>query len=79
MSNNWQPIETAPKDGTPIIGLSPMDKFSGGVIGVQWIPVTYKKYWGGEFKLGGYWARSCHTQVVETPTHWIPLPELPTQ
>ena len=79
MSNEWQPIDTAPKDGTQIIGYEPQDSIYGGVIGIQWIPQTSKMYFGSEIKLGGYWAKSVHTQVVLKPTHWLPLPELPKQ
>jgi hypothetical protein len=79
MSNEWQPIETAPKDGTPIIGLTPKNGYFGGVIGVEWNKRKSRMFDGVKIRVGGFWARSCRTQIVECPTHWMPLPKPPTQ
>lgn len=71
-SNQWQPIETAPKDGTRI-ALFQGGKFTTG----QWSEDEYTKkprpYWAtdrGQI-LGKTFDRSCQ------PTHWMPLPEPP--
>ena len=63
----WQPIETAPKDGTEILGLE------GEVIGqMKWRSEPYRKtgwhlsqlVWGDE-------------STFSEPTHWMPKPEKP--
>jgi hypothetical protein len=59
----WQPIETAPKDGTKIIVYRPNAEYQ---------PIVGVDYWSKE--LGNVWANSNeHRQ----PTHWMPLPEPP--
>lgn len=77
--SKWKPIKTAPKDGTPIIGLTPKNGYFGGVIGVEWVKEHKKMFFGTKVTLGGFWARSCHTQIIECPTHWMPLPKPPTE
>lgn len=61
----WQPIETAPKDGTPVIGFDPVRES-------EW-PLMH----GVEFMrwLDGMWLDpATHTM---RPTHWMRLPEPP--
>lgn len=65
----WQPIETAPKDGTWVILFTPAGVQCG--------------YWGGSY-FGRdmawlqYAHRSDYEEVEGVPTHWMPLPEPPT-
>lgn len=62
----WQPIETAPRDGTKIIVFRPI--FDGTYIprvGVDWFGL-----YGGE----GTWGRS---RKDTPPTHWMPFPAPP--
>jgi len=68
--NVWQPIDTAPKDGTTIIVYRP--KFDG-----KYIPKVGVDYWG-KYKLKpmGCWMKS-RTDVQ--PTHFILLPEPPQE
>ena len=74
--NEWQPIETAPKDGTWIL-------LSGGNIDYGWDngerpPAVVGQYvlfhrkgsWQFAWYDGGYYGE------YENPTHWMPLPEL---
>lgn len=63
--NGWQPIETAPKDGTQIvlIGRYPDGK--------TWSD-QYQSWW-----LNGIWERRFHRIDVVPPTHWRPLPAPP--
>jgi hypothetical protein len=79
MSNEWQPIETAPKDGTHIIGYDPSDSIYAGVKGIHWIPEEKRMFDGHEITRKGYWAKSVHDCCVEKPTHWMPLPKPPTE
>lgn len=73
MDCEWQPIETAPRDDTPVL-----------LFGTRW-----KFDWHGAEDVGfsavcsfnyGEW-RVLHTVYYETvcitPTHWMPLPEPP--
>lgn len=77
----WQPIETAPRDGTAVL-----------VIRAIWpgLPVghaqecnghnTYVAQWWGD-KYGGRWV--CYMDLIQDPdcpidpTHWMPLPASP--
>lgn len=63
---NWQPIDTAPKDGTPVLlwtaeGITEASYYYG-----RWsyFPVE-AAYEGG-------------TLLMCKPTHWCPVPEAPT-
>lgn len=60
----WQPITTAPKDGTPILGCA-----EGTITVVRWFSMG--EYWNlevtGAGAEDGEW----------NPTHWRPLPEPP--
>ena len=59
----WQPIETAPKDGTPILlTAEPDDDGQASIIIGCW----YKNGWYA-------WTREKH----EWPTLWMPLPAAP--
>lgn len=66
-SNGWQPIETAPRDGTHILLL---DEVSGWIGSGNVSPVN-RSYWG-EWDQKGYGAMFPHQ-----PTHWRPLPAPP--
>jgi hypothetical protein len=71
----WQPIETAPKDGTPVIV---------GIAGLK-NSVGEAYWWEGYDDCGlngsGWqtWDGANHTRTVYTtqPTHWMPFPEEP--
>ena len=60
----WQPIETAPKDGTVIL------TWTDGLGDGAYMPMAYNaaggwsEYWGNSDLL---------------PTHWMPLPPAPVQ
>ncbi len=60
--NKWQTIETAPKDGTVILGFVPHD--CGGYI----LSLCYTGYerWSGTVDFNDFY-----------PTHWMPLPNPP--
>jgi hypothetical protein len=67
---NWQPIETAPKDETPIL------VFNGHRMQVaQWIGIP-------SFISGWFIDDSKHGPRLirgSLPTHWMPLPEKPNE
>ena len=61
----WQPIATAPKDGTRILAYyPPFAGTSGDIVTIRWV------LWNGEH----YWATS---PTGDDPTHWQSLPEPP--
>jgi hypothetical protein len=62
----WQPIETAPKDGR----LSLVRKSGGD----EWCG-TFTAYWSAA---RGAWFYS-QDRSVATPTHWMPLPNPPKE
>ena len=75
----WQPIETAPKDGTEIIGLY----YNGGIecVRLMWYMSAEEAVSVGECRDDeGWWSiRSSVTQEMVKPTHWISLPKFPKQ
>lgn len=80
----WQPIETAPKDGTEVIvvhyanysdGISPMIEgpFTGSFRNGRW-----ESSWDGcEVVEYMDWGGVDYKSIM-TPTHWMPLPTPPT-
>jgi Protein of unknown function (DUF551) len=72
--SDWQPIETAPKDGTSILVYGRPNDIDGLVYFRG--PSTHSAAWDeidDAFCLtGGTW-----TGPFIEPTHWMPLPEPP--
>jgi hypothetical protein len=58
----WQPIKTAPQDGTMILLVQN---------GVQ-----YTAYWRTETKIGPCWSTP-DSMPLFCPSHWMALPPLP--
>jgi hypothetical protein len=77
---DWQPIETAPKDGTPFLTFSQYaaDNPREGALGTKstpvlvmaWLPSDREPYPVDEH---GDW----HDLHCYDPTHWMPLPVPP--
>jgi hypothetical protein len=65
--SEWQPIETAPKDGTAILGYwghNPTNDPSAYAV-TKWY--------------GGFWVSvDDDDDEYAAPTHWMPLPPRPT-
>ena len=82
--NEWQPIETAPKDDRAVLlfdpdeggEYSPNEAFDVGYyIFVGWFNSSYYALRSSLGSSGWY---SCTYSAFETnPTHWMPLPEPP--
>lgn len=73
----WQPIETAPKDGTKIIGLM-KDGLVGTITSQRYH--TWKKDEDGTPLFVRYWTWDKQDQLMPVHfdvTHWMPLPEPP--
>ena len=58
----WQPIETAPKDGRDLL------LYPSVFVGV---PVHVGKFYGGAWRMQ-------HLAMGRDPTHWMPLPDPPS-
>lgn len=70
----WQPIETAPKDGTPIlVGF----ENSGSIYIVRWWVNPEPMTWDGLANEEYGWLLAETTKVAFMPTHWMPLPTPP--
>lgn len=69
---NWQPIETAPKDGTLILILHHGQVYAG--VWGKGVKVEDGYSWGVIDKWGDY-----NAMMDTAPTHWMPLPETPEQ
>ena len=61
---DWQPIETAPKDGTRVLVYQPGHLHMIGTYG------AFGYYFGPH-----WWSNG----VTIAPTHWMPLPEFPSR
>ena len=77
--SEWQPIETAPKDGTPFFGWEEPQR------GNQWpVVIMWSEYDDeGKDEIGeeGFWLY-CEELLADVageaePTHWMPLPNPP--
>lgn len=65
----WQPIDTAPKDGTELL---------------VYCDVRYPEYYHAQYSYGiwrlvhvGDYASG--SELEDEPTHWMPLPPAPTE
>ncbi len=70
--SQWQPIETAPKDGTPVLvyaQLDPPEKWAAYMRDLP--PLIAITSWHHD-------AGFCVCEVRE-PTHWMPLPDPPSK
>jgi hypothetical protein len=77
----WQPIETAPKDGTEVI--LGWDMASVWIVRNGWFH-DGNDWRGFDLDDVGWWSyRHSVTQEklegYDTPTHWMPLPEPPKE
>lgn len=74
--SEWQPIDTAPKDGTVFFGFDPEDRYPQPM---KW--EEYEPQYAEEQEEPGYWtyAEALIADVVgeAKPTHWMPLPPPP--
>ncbi len=85
----WQPIDTAPKDGTDVLVYH--DSATVPIVHIAFYRSEDEWKRSGEFCGGwdsledweGWWSYTLHSVTQEklvghrAPTHWMPLPELP--
>jgi len=65
--SEWQPIDTAPKDGKEILAYAPENEYCESRIGV----IYFTEYDG--------WISADYDAVKYEPTHWMPLPPPPVK
>lgn len=72
----WQPIETAPKDGTDLLIFDPRMP----VCTAYWSDSVWASVNNPTRGQGGGWVQEVHRSdtFVYSPTHWMPLPPAPT-
>ena len=68
---SWQPVETAPKDGSDIILL-----IEDVAIQAYWDKSKYARPGWQPITLSSHGCGCCSSSN-EDPTHWMPLPEAP--
>lgn len=82
-AGGWQPIETAPKDGTEVFVYVPGDSLFPTAAAYKSADYFEKEYGDREYmEEGWYWAfgyPSDFHECVITPTAWQPLPAPPAQ
>jgi hypothetical protein len=66
--SEWQPIVTAPMDGTWVMLYEPCAEFPTKDF-THWLAM-----WSETERM---WMDQDDAQVVRAPTHWMPLPEPP--
>jgi hypothetical protein len=75
--SDWQPIETAPKDGTRIIAVVAGYHICVGV----WVNKAWCYFDASDFFSEGMWERYQRERAEAgaswEPTHWMPLPAPP--
>lgn len=72
---NWQPIETAPKDGRTILLCGGFT--SGFASGFNDTPAVRTGYWYNGKRVQA-WYDTVLGRCPLQPTHWMPLPDPPT-
>jgi hypothetical protein len=79
----WQPIETAPKDGTEIWLYDPSSVLTWDQPSREYLPKAYQ-----QVGCWATWAQDSHWNMIDmqtggyigaSPTHWMPLPEPPSE
>ncbi len=76
--SKWQPIDTAPKDGTSVI-LAVTGGPNGPAIGeARWHEAYGGDWWWAGNSPGDYWGGPISEIQLGMPTHWWPLPAAPS-
>ena len=74
--SEWQPIETAPKDGTSVLLHWSEDQgFNGAIVLAFWSDIQAEDTAGDGWAL--YTGNGYGALEAEDPTHWHALPEPP--
>jgi hypothetical protein len=71
---DWQPIETAPKDGVIVLAVKESTLPWAKDFSVARFPYPLKQRWNG-----GAWEADDGHVYEPQPTHWMPLPAPPAE
>lgn len=75
--SEWQPIETAPTDGTKVLIYQPSRRHAGGA---TWTSFTSEAEIYVCQCVRGMWFEASGEEYARFfPTHWMPLPASPQQ
>jgi hypothetical protein len=84
VGDGWQPIGTAPKDGTPILLASPVGNetrisvgFWDAEFALGWDEAAERSSWRSAWTDGTVASFSYEEYTELHPTHWRPLPDPP--
>jgi hypothetical protein len=86
--SGWQPIETAPKDGTIIFLLVWQDLFAVSSSNPTEDEISFRTIGHNNYDHDGIdcwqfagwnWEQDCYTEARGKPIHWQPLPDPPEQ
>lgn len=78
--SQWQPIETAPKDGTPIMVAGGHDdhlRYARDEKESRFMKAPARVAWLANDWILSICEAGCVTTTYENPTHWMPLPAPP--
>lgn len=75
--NNWQSIETAPKDKYILIYRTPEPYQIIDIFIARWSEIYENFYVFGTYRERPDEYSEPNVTVVRNPTHWMPLPEPP--
>ena len=76
--SEWQPISTAPKDGTRILVFDVSEHYGDEPKGTNITVVRYVSYSKKDYRSpGGYWDSPYGPCRADNATHWMPLPNPP--
>lgn len=74
----WQPIETAPKDGSDVLLCRAIDADGQPIPAKSWgIFVQVAAWWRGDDDWIVYCSQIQEPKLHFEPTHWMPLPPNP--
>lgn len=74
----WQPIETAPKDGTEVLLCRALNADQQPIVGEGWgVFVQVAAWWEGDNAWIVYCSMVREPRLHFAPTHWMPLPRNP--
>jgi hypothetical protein len=76
---NWQPMSTAPRDGTVFVWLRITIVAVGKPTAYEWEARTMRRYWIAEERGlpregDGFWLAGCSVADMDATGWWAPLP-----